>query len=514
MIATIRAGGQGLERAFITASIMAAALMQTLDTTIANVALPHMQGGVSASQDQIVWVLTSYIVAAAVMTPLTGYLSDKIGRKNLFLFSVAGFTIASAMCGAAQSLGQIVAFRFVQGLAGAALMPLAQAVMLDINPPERYGQAMATFASAVVLGPLIGPTLGGWLTENYSWRWVFFINLPVGAAAFLGAWTFLPGKPHPNAPRFDAFGFGSLAGGICALQLMLDRGQQNDWFGSTETWIEAGVAGLGFYLFLIHTLTARAPLFSRGVFADRNFRTTTLASLVIMGAMYASLALVPPMLQNLYGYPVFTTGLLLVPRGLGVFLTMLTVGRLLNVVDARMLIGLGLALLATSFVIMSRFALSMGFGPMIWSGFIQGIAMGLLFVPLNTIGFMTLPGQYRIQATTISNLVRNLGGSLGISLLQALFTANAQRAHAALASHVRPEAPGLARMLSATGLPMESALPMINGLATRDSMMIAYVNDYWLMAVVMVLLFPVLLLLRPAQGQPGGGAATRAQAME
>ncbi len=397
MTATPGSRAPGLERVFITASIMAAALMQTLDTTIANVALPHMQGGVSASQDQIVWVLTSYIVAAAIMTPLTGWLSARIGRKNLFLFSVAGFTLASAMCGAAQSLGQIVAFRFLQGIAGAALMPLAQAVLLDINPPERYGQAMATFASAVVLGPLIGPTLGGWLTENYSWRWVFYINLPLGIAAFVGTWMFMPGKADRNSPRFDFFGFGSLAIGVGALQMLLDRGQQNDWFHSTETWIEAAVSGLSLYLFLIHSLSARAPLFSRALFADRNFSTATLASVIIMGAMYASLALVPPMLQHLYGYPVFTAGLLLLPRGIGVFMTMLVVGRLVSIVDARVLIGGGIVGLAVSFFIMSRFALEMGFGPMISSGFIQGVAMGLIFVPLTTISFATLPGPYRVQ---------------------------------------------------------------------------------------------------------------------
>ena len=193
-------GGQVLNRGFITASIMAAALMQTLDTTIANVALPHIQGSVSASQDQIVWVLTFYIIAAAIMTPMTGWLSEKLGRKTVFLVSVAGFTAASALCGWAQSLGQIVAFRFLQGVAGAALMPLAQSTLLDINPPERFGQAMATFASAVVLGPILGPTLGGWLTENYSWRWCFFINVPVGIAAFVGTWMFMPGRGHGKAP--------------------------------------------------------------------------------------------------------------------------------------------------------------------------------------------------------------------------------------------------------------------------------------------------------------------------
>ncbi len=502
MTAAAKAGGPVLHRGFITASIMAAALMQTLDTTIANVALPHIQGSVSASQDQIVWVLTFYIVAAAIMTPLTGWLAERIGRKTLFLFSVGGFTIASALCGAAQSLGEIVAFRFLQGVAGAALMPLAQAVLLDINPPERYGQAMATFASAVVLGPIVGPTLGGWLTEDFSWRWVFFINLPLGVLAFLGAWMFMPARGHHKAPKFDFFGYGSLALGIAALQLMLDRGQTNDWFGSSETWIEGGVAILCLYLFAIHAMTARNPLFSRELFKDQNFRTTTIAGLIIMGAMYASLALVPPMLQNLYGYPVFTAGLIIMPRGIGAFLTMVGVGRLLGKVDARILMGLGLLLLALSFWLMSRFALDMDAMPVIVSGFVQGLSMGLIWVPMSTIGFATLPGQYRVQGATISNLVRNVGGSIGISALQVLLINNMQVVRSGLVQHIRPDNPAVQHVMpggpGGPGGPNVPMMAMINGMAARQSAMIAYVDNYWLMAIVVLLMLPTLLLLRPA----------------
>ena len=520
MNAAANAGGQVLNRGFITASIMAAALMQTLDTTIANVALPHIQGSVSASQDQIVWVLTFYIVAAAIMTPLTGWLADRIGRKTLFLCSVAGFTLASALCGAAQSLGQIVAFRFLQGIAGAALMPLAQAILLDINPPERYGQAMATFASAVVLGPIVGPTLGGWLTENMSWRWVFFINLPLGVLAFLGAWMFMPGRGHGKAPRFDFFGYISLAVGVAALQLMLDRGPTNDWFGATETWVELAVAGLGIYLFIIHSVTAKAPLFDRALFRDANFRTTSIASVVIMGSMYASLALVPPMLQNLYGYPVFTAGLIIMPRGIGAFLTMLTVGRLLNRFDARMLMGLGVFLLALSFWMMSRFALVMGAGPFIASGFIQGLSMGLIWVPMSTISFATLPGQYRTQGATISNLIRNVGGAIGISALQVLLISNMQVARAGLTQHVRADNPLMQQaMPGGPGGPFPGSpggpggpfpgLGAVNATITQHAAMIAYVDDYWLMAILTLLMLPILLLLR----KPGGGAAPPGVAM-
>jgi len=491
------AGGKVPNAGFITISIMAAALMQTLDTTIANVALPHIQGSVSASQDQIVWVLTFYIVAAAIMTPLTGWLSDRLGRKTVFLFSVAGFTLASALCGAAQTLTQIVAFRFVQGVAGAALIPLAQATLLDINPPERYGQAMATFASAVVLGPILGPTLGGWLTENYSWRWCFFINVPVGAVAFLGTWFFMPGRGHLRPPKFDFFGFIALSIGLASLQLMLDRGQTNDWFGSPETWIELVVAGLGLYLFVIHTLTAKNPLFSREMFADSNFRTTLIASVFIMGSMYASMALVPVLIQNFYGYPVFHAGVIMMARGIGGFISMVAAGRLVSRFDARLLMGVGICLIGASFFMMSRFAPDMGSGPLIWSGFIQGLAMGLFFVPLSTLGFATLAPHLRTQGATISNLIRNIGGSVGISILQVILVENMQVARSTLASHISPDNPAFKHMLPpGGGTPTPQIMQTINGMIARQSAMIAYIDDFWLMTVVMICLLPILFLMR------------------
>jgi DHA2 family multidrug resistance protein len=498
--------GRGVPNAgFITVAIMAAALMQTLDTTIANVALPHIRGSVSASQDQIVWVLTFYIVAAAIMTPLTGWLSDRLGRKTVFLFSVAGFTIASTLCGAAQSLTQIVAFRFVQGIAGAALIPLAQATLLDINPPERYGQAMATFASAVVLGPILGPTLGGYLTENYSWRWCFFINIPVGAVAFLGTWFFMPGRGHHKPPRFDFFGFASLGFCVAALQLMLDRGQTNDWFGSTETWIELVVALIGGYFFIIHTLTGKEPLFSRELFADANFRTTLIASIFIMGSMYASMALVPVLIQNFYGYPVFSAGVIMMARGVGGFISMVAAGRLVSKFDARLLMGVGICLIGTSFYMMSRFAPVMGSGPLVWSGFVQGLAMGLFFVPLSTLGFATLPPHLRTQGATISNLIRNVGGSVGISILQVILVNNMQVARSSMAQHIRPDNPAVQQMMP--NGPTPQAMQTINGMIAQQAAMISYIDDFWLMTIVMVCLLPILFLMRsPKLGASGGGS--------
>jgi DHA2 family multidrug resistance protein len=501
MNAAAAAGGEVENKALLTGSIMLAALMQSLDTTIANVALPHIQGSVSASQDQITWVLTSYIVAAAIMTPLTGWLAQRFGIKNVFLFSIAGFTAASALCGAAQSLEQIVLFRLLQGIAGAALMPLTQAVLFSINPPEKYGSAMATFGLAVMLGPILGPVLGGWLTDSYTWRWVFYINLPLGAVAFMGLVLFMPSRPHPNPSRFDFFGFATLGLFIGALQLMLDRGQQNDWFQSTETWIEMAVSVTSLYLFLVHFFTAQRPFFSKALFHDRNFVATTIAAFFIMSVLFAVMALVPPMLQQFYGYPVVTAGLVTMPRGLGVMLMMPIVGKVMTKIDPRWIIGLGLVLCAHSFWAMSKFTLVMGSWPFLWTGFEQGMAMGCVFVPMSAIGFGTLHGSLRVEGTTVYNLARNIGGSIGISAITSIFVQNIQRIHSHLSGDVTSGAEGLRHYGGAAAAHSVTAMAQLNSMVTRQATMIAYLNDFWLMAIVMIALLPIIFLMRgPRRG--------------
>ena len=292
----------------ITISIMLATVMNSLDTTIANVALPHIQGSVSASQDQITWVLTSYIVAATIMTPMTGWLSGRIGRKLLFQVSIFGFTVASVLCGMAGSLGQIVGFRLLQGLFGAALIPLSQAVLLDIWPKEKHGFAMAVWAAGAILGPIMGPALGGYLTDNYSWRWVFFINIPIGILAYTGVWMFISNNKHDIPKKFDFFGFGMLTMFIAAFQLMLDRGPTQDWFSSAEIWTEALVAGTALYLFTVHSLTAKNPFFDRALMRDRSFVVATVVGFFLGILLYSSMALLPALLEVLMGYPVVTTG--------------------------------------------------------------------------------------------------------------------------------------------------------------------------------------------------------------
>src|SRR5579872_968514 len=401
----------------ITIGLMLATVMTSLDTTIANVALPHMAGSVSASQDQITWVLTSYIIAAAIMTPLSGWLSTRIGRKQMFLISIAGFTVASMLCGISNSLAEIVVFRLLQGLCGAALIPLSQAVVLDIYPPSQVGQVMAIWGAGAILGPIFGPVLGGWLTDNFYWRWVFFINLPIGILAFSAVWIFMSKDRGHEARPFDFLGFGSLVVFIGGLQLMLDRGPTIDWFSSPEIWIEALCAIAGLWMFLVQTLTAKHPFFDRALALDRNFVTCNVFGFFIGLFLFSTMALMPPVMQGPMGYSVFGAGLVMMPRGLGSFAAMFIVGRLVGRVDTRLILMVGLGLCSLALLQMSHFSLTMDAWPFVTSGIIQGLGIGLLFVPLSVTAFATLPPELRSEGTSVYTLVRNLGSSVGISLM-------------------------------------------------------------------------------------------------
>src|SRR6478672_9936958 len=344
----------------ITISIMLANIMQGVDNTILNVALPHMQGSLSVAQDQIAWVLTSYIVAAAIMTPLTGWLAGRFGIKYVFLISVIGFTLAKELCGAATSLAQLVIFRLLQGVCGAALVPLSQAVLFQINPPERHAQAMAVWGMGVILGPIIGPALGGYLTDYYDWRWVFYINLPAGILAAAGIWVFIRETRHGHRESFDFFGFAGLSLAIGAFQLMLDRGELKGWFGSLEIWVEGTIAALGLYLFIVHTATATDRSFlNRDLLKDRNCMVGTVLMFLIGIPLYGTMTLLPLMLQNLMHYPVVTTGLVTAPRGIGTMAAMFLVARLVGRVDIRLIILGGMLLAVTSTWQMTGFSLQM-----------------------------------------------------------------------------------------------------------------------------------------------------------
>jgi DHA2 family multidrug resistance protein len=506
-----------INRPMITLSIMLATIMQTLDSTIANVALPHLQGTMSASQDQIAWVLTAYIVAAAIATPLTGWLVDRFGQKNIFMTSIAGFTAASMLCGMSNSLAQIVAARLLQGVFGAALVPLAQVVLLDINPREKQGPAMAVWGMGVMVGPILGPTLGGWLTDSYSWRWVFFINVPIGLLAFYGMWKYIRPVPGAKGMRFDVFGFATLSLSIGALQLLLDRGQQNDWFSSTETWIEAIALVVTATYFVAHTLMtpAHKSFVDFRLFKNRNYISGTLFIFIVGLVLYATRALIPTMLETLLDYPVATTGLVTAPSGLGTMLAMLVVGRIVGKVDLRLTLFVGFMISAFSLWQMAHYSLSLSPGDIIWPGVIQGIGMGLIFVPLSVATFATLSPQMRAQGTALYSLVRNIGSSIGISLVQTMLVRNTVIAHASLTERVTVlnqawHNPGIA---SSYDLSTRAGAAFLDRAVTQQAAMLGYIDDFWLMLYLTVAVTPLLLLLKAPAKHEGPDAEFDAQAV-
>jgi len=485
-------------RGLLTAGIMLATVMQVLDTTIANVALPHMRASLGASQDEINWVLTSYIVASAIATPLTGWFADRLGRKTLLIGAVAGFTIASLLCGLAQSLPQMVVFRVLQGICGAVLVPLAQSILLDINPREKIGQAMAIFGAGIMVGPIIGPTLGGWLTESFNWRSVFLVNLPIGALAFLVLFITMPRNIVKLRP-FDFFGFAMLALSVASMQLMLDRGQQVEWFQSIEIWLYLGLAISGMWVFIVHCLTAENPFIDLAMFKDRNFSTGTVFIFLIGITTFSGLALLPPLLQTLMGYPVIETGMVMAPRGVGTMLSMILVGRLVAILDPRVLVLTGIGVSAVSLWMMTGFDISMGQGPIIWSGVLQGLGLGLIFVPLSTLAFATTKPHHRVDATSIFSLSRNVGSGVGISLVTAVLAQMQVVNHAELAERVTLNSPAIRELPGITD--GGSILGQIEGLVSQQSAMLAYLDDFWLMMIVTLVSVPIVFLLRRPNAQ-------------
>jgi DHA2 family multidrug resistance protein len=479
----------------ITISVMLATIMISLDTTIANVALPHIQGSVSASADQITWVLTSYIVASTIMTPLTGFLTERMGRKMVLIVSIIGFTAASMLCGAAQNLIEIVLFRLLQGLFGAALIPLSQAVLLDINPPERHGQAMAVWGAGAVLGPLLGPGLGGWLTDNLDWRWVFFINLPIGIVALGGVFFFLSEKKNNEHRKFDTLGFLALAIAIGAFQLMLDRGPSQDWFGSREIWAELIVAIIALWVFGAQLATAQKPFVARELLADGNFITCCVFGFFIGILLYSTLALLPP---------VAFTGLVSMPRGLGSFIAMFAVGQLMGRMNIKLLLAVGLSISALSLWQMSHYNLQMDTTLLVTSGFLSGVGTGLIFVPLSTIAFAKVLPERRPEAAGLFTLIRNIGSAAGISIMQALFVSGIEKHHAVLVEHARPDNP-LYQAYAPNTFSTEATMAAFNGVIGRQAAMLSYLDDFRLMLVITIACAPLILLMRTPK--PGAKAA-------
>jgi MFS transporter, DHA2 family, multidrug resistance protein len=494
-----------VNRPAITATVICACVMQGLDTTIVNVSLPHIQGSMSASQDEISWVLTSYIVSAAIAMPLVGWLADRLGVKYLFLASIVGFTVASALCGAATSLAQLVLYRLLQGVCSAGLVPLGQATLYTVYPRERHGHAMAVFSTGSMLGPIVGPTLGGWLTDNFEWRWCFYINLPVGALCALGVFAFIRRTRGATRAPFDMFGFATLSIAIGALQLMLDRGEIKDWFHSTEIWIEATISAISFYLLIVHTATAGERSFlSRELLKSSNFVAGSLLMFAVGVILSGTLALMPVMMQDLLNYPVFDAGWMMAPRGIGTVVAMFLVAQIVDKVDIRLFILVGFLLTAASLWQMTGYSLYMGSGPIIFAGLAQGFGLGLTFVPLNLLALSTLPARIISQGTAIRALMRMVGGSIGISILETQLAQNTQIVHSRLVEGLRPDNPlTQAPFLHAPFSLFEpSGIAALNAEVTRQAAMVSYNDDFALMTVVLLAALPALLLIRVPRRQP------------
>jgi len=501
-----------LQRSLLTVCVMMATIMQALDTTIANVALPYMQGSLSTTQDQVNWVLTSYIVAAAIMTSPLGWGAMRFGRKKLFIVCSAGFTVASMLCGVAQTIEQMVAFRLLQGIFGAALVPLSQAVMLDIYPPAQRGSAMAIWGMGVMLGPIMGPTLGGWLTDAYSWRWVFFVNLPFGVLTVLGLSAFMSETPIRRDVPFAWTGFLTLSLGIGALQMMLDRGQDQGWFDSSEIMIEGVLAIVGFYFFLADSATNPRPFIPLRMFKDWNFTIAVIFMFLIGIILLGTMALVTPYIQNLMGYPVLASGILLGARGIGTFFAMMAVGRLSGKVDSRLLVGLGLTLATASLYISVGWTPESSATSIAWDSVMQGVGLGLVFVPLNTIAFATLPGELRTDGVALWTLIRNLGSSVGISLIIAKLTNNISVFHSQLADFITPFNDALRMPDAAHAFSIATArgLGALDGLLTQQAAVMAYSNDFLIMTFVSLAAFPLLALIRSPKSAIAAAARTAA----
>jgi DHA2 family multidrug resistance protein len=488
-------------------AVMAATIMQVLDTTIVNVALPNMAGQLDATPDNISWVLTSYLIASAIFMPLTGYLTDRLGQRRYLLISIAGFVITSALCGMASSLFQMVLFRFMQGIFGASLVPLSQSIMLQIFPGEQRGKAMAIWSMGVMVAPILGPTLGGWLTEMVSWRWTFYINLPVGILSFLLALRYVPDTAL-RARRMDWLGFASLAVGIGALQLVLDRGNQDDWFSSQMLTLAALIALLSLIFFIVYTLTGKHhPLFDLRIFRDRNFLFASLIMTTIGIGFFGGMLLQSLFLQNFLGYPTFEAGLYMAPRGLASFLVMILVGKFVGKIPPRNFVFVGILASIAGNYLMTRFTSDITANDLILPMMLQGVGMGLIFVPISTLAFTTLPKEIAAEAAGIYSLIRALGSALGISILTTYFSRSTEQNWSLLRGEITPYSGALHAYLAPLHLGMQD--PQGIALAARavlhQAQNLGYIDSFWFATLNFVLMLPLLLLVR-TPANPGKAA--------
>jgi len=479
-------------------TVMMVSIMQFIDATIQNVALPHMRVSLGASADSISWVLTSFIMAGAVFTPMTGWLSDRIGSRNLFLGATAMFLLSSALCGASTNLPEMVLFRMLQGISTAFLAPMTQTIMFDISPPSKQAQTMASFGMIVMVAPITGPTLGGYIVENLNWRWIYYINLPIGIPALALLWWLLPSRPIEGR-KLDKFGFVWIALGLGALQLLLDRGQQEDWFESWEIIVEAIVALSAFWIFLVHTRTVSNPLFNRSLFANPSF-LAALTMMFVLGLTNVALsAVLPTMYQTIFGYPVIDAGLLMAPRGMGVIITSQISVFLMKRMDYRAIIMTGYLIAAYSIWIMTQWTLDMDATWIVAASLIQGMGLGLVFSPMNVIAFSSIRPDLRPDGSALLALFRNMGGSMGISVIVTMLARNQQISHSDIGANVTSTSlPGVDLPAAVDRLPGlgSGILRVIDGEVNRQAAMIAYIDNFYAMFWVLLIMAPLPFLLK------------------
>jgi DHA2 family multidrug resistance protein len=504
----------------IAVSVMFATFMEVLDTTVVNVSLPHIAGSLSASIDEATWALTSYLVANAIILPMTGWLASMFGRKNLLMLSVVGFTAASFLCGLAPTLGTLIFFRILQGATGGALQPLSQAVLLEAFPPHERGKAMGFWALGIVVAPIIGPVLGGWLTDNYSWRWVFYINIPVGIASIVMTKMYIFDPPYLKAEsrKVDYWGIGMLAVGIGALQIVLDKGQEEDWFSSNMILTLSIVSAVTLIALIWHLLTTGDPIVDLRVFKERSYAVGVFLMTVVGFVLYGSMVLLPVMLQTLLGYPPLQAGIAMAPRGIGSFFMMPITGMITGRVDARKLLTAGLIVGGSTLLWLAGLNLQAGYWDIFWPQLLQGVGMSLLFVPLTTISMDAIPREKMGNATSLFNLMRNIGGSIGIAVTGTLLARHSQATTNMLGANVtaydqasQSMLYGLRQSFMAGGADAVTATARANaalfGLVQRQATMVSFVGIFQLLGVLFVAMVPLVLLMkRPRRGGPAAPA--------
>jgi MFS transporter, DHA2 family, multidrug resistance protein len=504
----------------VAVAVMFATFMEVLDTTVVNVSLPHIAGSLDATIDESTWALTSYLVANAIILPLAGWLANHFGRKRLLLASVTGFTISSFLCALAPTLEALVVFRIIQGMTGGALQPLSQAVLLEAFPPHQRGKAMGFWGLGIVTAPIFGPVLGGWLTDNYSWRWVFYINIPVGVVSILMTKLYIFDPPYieRRSDRVDYWGIGLLAVGVGALQFMLDKGQQEDWFASDLMRALAVMAVVALAAFVLRELKTAHPVVDLRVFKVRTYTAGVFLITVLGFVLYGSLVLLPIMLQTLLGYPSLQAGIAMAPRGMGSFLAMPVIGMLVGRVGARRLLALGLVGGAVTLYWLGQLNLSAGYWDIFWPQFIQGISLGLLFVPLTTITMDPISKETMGNATSIFNLMRNIGGSMGIAASTTMLARYGQVYTSQLGARVTPYDPAAQSMFEsmrdafvARGADLATATQRAQaamfGLVSRQATMLAFVTVFRTLALIFILMLPLVLVMKSPRGRaPAEGA--------